>query len=88
MVSASCANRAGIDRCSCHSAPSLQPVPKRTYRRQRRNGDEFLAKMIPTRCCRSMPMMPYFGARCPRWCDLTEPPFETISSRLSEFYPV
>ena len=27
-------------------------------------------------------------AKLPRWCDLTEPPFETISSRLSEFYPV
>jgi hypothetical protein len=37
--------------------------------------------------CRSMPMMPYFGVHCPRWCELTELPCETISSRLSEFYP-
>ena len=31
--------------------------------------------------------VPYFGAHCPRRCELTEPPCETISSRLSEFYP-
>jgi hypothetical protein len=26
-----------------------------------------------------MPRMPYFGAHCPRWCGLIEPPCETIS---------
>ena len=73
MVSGSCASTAGIDRrFSAHWAPPLQPVPKRTYRRQRRNGDEFLAKMIPTRCCRSTPMMPCFGAHCPQRFERTD----------------
>ena len=66
MVLGSCASTAGFDRCS--SATGLRRFSR--FQRGRiggnvGNGDEFLAKIIQTRCCRSMPMMPYFGALSP-----------------------